>query len=376
MSHFVVLVAMNPTEDVAGKLEELLHPYDENREDIPEYRSYEDGPAETYWLYTSVKRTAEEVAAGDRSSVKPYKPEEFGYSSAYDTKRTEAEQWADMELEAEKFREFSNPPTWPEVIEYANNRWYPEGETEENRQSLLRYEEETDRAYTLSTYNPDSKWDWYQIGGRWSGYFPVKLPFDNEDAQHLIHGQRSWTNENQTREPWTADGGPIRLLDFEHLRNKKGTEAAERYDAYQALVADLPEAIPFRVFAEEAEASAALSKNRAEQTEIWDRAREQYRVQPRVQAARNSEKFKWDFECLINEFSVSREYYIEKARNEAVPGYALVTPEGEWVAPGKMGWFGMSSESAEDKAMFKAKCNGYLESLSPDTILVAVDCHI
>lgn len=152
--------------------------------------------------------------------------------------------------------------------------------------------------------------------------------------------------------------------------------ATERDDAYQALVADLPEAIPFRVFAEEAEASAALSKNRAEQTEIWDRAREQYRVQPRVQAARDSEEFRFSFKCLITEFSVSRESYIEKARNEAVPGYALVTPEGEWVAPGKMGWFGMSSESAEDKAMFKAKCNGYLESLSPDTILVAVDCHI
>lgn len=22
--------------------------------------------------------------------------------------------------------------------------------------------------------NPNSKWDWYQIGGRWRGFFPVK----------------------------------------------------------------------------------------------------------------------------------------------------------------------------------------------------------
>lgn len=26
----------------------------------------------------------------------------------------------------------------------------------------------------LSTYNPCSKWDWYSIGGRWSGFLPLK----------------------------------------------------------------------------------------------------------------------------------------------------------------------------------------------------------
>ena len=26
----------------------------------------------------------------------------------------------------------------------------------------------------ISTYNPDSKWDWYEVGGRWSGLLPLK----------------------------------------------------------------------------------------------------------------------------------------------------------------------------------------------------------
>jgi len=26
--------------------------------------------------------------------------------------------------------------------------------------------------YALSTYNPDGKWDWYEIGGRWDRYIP------------------------------------------------------------------------------------------------------------------------------------------------------------------------------------------------------------
>lgn len=33
---------------------------------------------------------------------------------------------------------------------------------------------DSDGIYYLSTYNPDSKWDWYVIGGRWEGYFTNK----------------------------------------------------------------------------------------------------------------------------------------------------------------------------------------------------------
>jgi len=375
MSHFVTIVAMEPTEDVEGKLAEMLAPYDENRE-VPEYRDYEDGAAENYWLYTSAKRTAEEVAKDDRSSIRPYKPNEIGISSAFDTRYTEEEQWEKLKKEAEAFTQFSNPPTWPEVIEYANNRWYPEGETESNRTDYLRYDEEQDRAYTLSTYNPDSKWDWYSIGGRWSGYFPIRGDLTVEASRLLIQGRRSWTNQDQPQDPWACDGGPKGLLDLDALRDKKGAEAAKRYDTYQEIVEDLPEALPWRVFADDATAQAALTTGRGEITAVWDEARRLYNDQERVRLTKQHDEFKWSFDCTVEEFSVSRKFYIEKARNEAVPGYALVTTTGEWVAPGKMGWFGMSSDSEEDMAMFKAKANGYIDGLSDDTLLIAVDLHI
>lgn len=28
--------------------------------------------------------------------------------------------------------------------------------------------------YRMSTHNPQSKWDWYDVGGRWSGFLPLK----------------------------------------------------------------------------------------------------------------------------------------------------------------------------------------------------------
>lgn len=375
MSHFVLTVAMEKPEDgdVEKKLAEMLAPFDENME-VDRYNSYEDcGAAVNYWLYTSLKRTAEEVANNDKSSVRPYKPNEIGFSSAYDTKRTEEQQWEDMQKEAAQFAEFSDPPTWPEVIEYANNRWYPEGETEGNEYSWMRYDEEADKAYTWSTYNPESKWDWYSIGGRWAGYFPVKQPFDSANSGELIHGRPSWTNRDQPREAWTVDGGPKGLLDLDALRDKKGAEAATRYDLYQSLVEGLPEALPWSVYVDYAQAATGT---RQERSEAWDKAREDYRAQPRVAAVREHEEFRWSMADEIKEFEASREFYIEKARNEAVPGFAMLTTEGAWVAPGEMGWFGMSSESEEDNAMFKAKANGYIDSLADDVLLIAVDLHI
>ena len=34
----------------------------------------------------------------------------------------------------------------------------------------------------LSTYNPDSKWDWWVIGGRWGGYWTLKGAVDSDDV--------------------------------------------------------------------------------------------------------------------------------------------------------------------------------------------------
>lgn len=38
----------------------------------------------------------------------------------------------------------------------------------------------------LSTYNPDSKWDWYIIGGRWNGYLPLIDP-DSEGNKVFVN---------------------------------------------------------------------------------------------------------------------------------------------------------------------------------------------
>ena len=55
--------------------------------------------------------------------------------------------------------------------------------------------------------------------------------------------------------------------------------------------------------------------------------------------------------------------------------YAFITPNGEWVEQGEMGWFGIgSNEMNEDE--WDAKFREYLKTLDKDIILTLVDCHI
>lgn len=46
-----------------------------------------------------------------------------------------------------------------------------------------------DKENLLSTYNPDSKWDWYSIGGRWSGFLCTKEKDDEGNPIRVNQAQ-------------------------------------------------------------------------------------------------------------------------------------------------------------------------------------------
>ncbi len=56
---------------------------------------------------------------------------------------------------------------------------------------------------------------------------------------------------------------------------------------------------------------------------------------------------------------------------------AVVTADGEWHEVGRMGWFGLSSESAEDAAAWeRGFVDAFIEPAADDLMAVVVDCHI
>jgi hypothetical protein len=379
MSHFVLIAALPAgTRDIQEELADRLAPYDENNEVEP-YRDYEQGEAADHWWYRALKDDHEAALANDHSKIKPYEPDQLGLSSA-SSRETPEEQWAGVLRDAEVFRSLPDPVTW-EALTAAYNRYYCEGFPYSDSEPHL-YDAGQERMYTLSTYNPESKWDWYQIGGRWSDYFPV----NEEEVETairlrglfpvqlnaLISGERSWTLDNVAVKHDHVDGGEKRFLDLERLRSDKEKEAAEEYDKYQAFAANYPKATGWSEFLKEfIDLPGGDSK-----WAVRDRVREVYRAQPLIRALDETPEFRFAFECLVDKYSVSREDFLHAARRDAVPGFATLTLDKEWVAPGEMGMFGMSTDDPEGRAQFKDWTNEYIDNLPEDTILVAVDLHI
>ena len=55
--------------------------------------------------------------------------------------------------------------------------------------------------------------------------------------------------------------------------------------------------------------------------------------------------------------------------------FAIVTPEGEWIEKGQMGWWGMTTNEMSDEEWDK-KFFEYVSSLDKDISVVLIDCHI
>lgn len=57
--------------------------------------------------------------------------------------------------------------------------------------------------------------------------------------------------------------------------------------------------------------------------------------------------------------------------------YAVVTPDGEWHAPGEVGYFACSSETDEEaRDWYDNYFDRFIAGADPDLVLTIVDCHI
>jgi hypothetical protein len=303
MSHFTVVACVTRPDD----LERALAPFDENREVEP-YPDYKEGGPSGYWAVSLLR---------EREGLNP----------------------DDTAL------------TWKQVAEAAN-RHYPD-------ESPLLIND--GRAYTMSTRNPQAKWDWWVIGGRWPGRFIYRQEFEGR----VIKPEPHWGAPDEPVPPLHCDGGPVRALDLAALREEKAAEARKIYAKWLAAIAGTPGALPWSAFADNISPEHGYTV---------ERAREEYRSQPRVKALEETD-FRW-YDDPVAEFGAGEKLYVERQRAQAVPGWATLTADGRWLTQGRMGWFGANDATEGSRIGYWEVANAYIESLPDDTYLIAVDCHI
>lgn len=134
MSHFITLVF---TKENGKSVEELLAPFDENIE----YAPY-------------VKYTREQAIAEIRKEIEDYK------NGLYARYLADPKAYEDNCSNEGHINYLKN--TFPKKMNWTDDECY-EDMKERFSEDMIKTNGDL-----LSTYNPNSKWDWYSVGGRWN----------------------------------------------------------------------------------------------------------------------------------------------------------------------------------------------------------------
>lgn len=201
--------------------------------------------------------------------------------------------------------------------------------------------------------NPKAKWDWYQVGGRWSNFLKVR-----EGKEELaVHGQSSLIYPQPPEEGY-ADQISVGDIDFTGMMKEASDKAGEHYDKINELCGgEIPKV-------------DILWEN------VWDKgddAQQSYKTQPGVLHFNESIKGE-NLWVNVDDYQKTKEEYMKDASNRALSTYAMVE-DGKWYAKGEMGWFGCSTDDVSQEEWNKQMVEK-LMSLPDNTLITIVDCHI
>jgi hypothetical protein len=221
-----------------------------------------------------------------------------------------------------------------------------------------------DPVYELSTYNPDSKWDSWGVGGdpEW-GHF---RHHEGHEWQVLLGHDEPWDRARARLPSRHCHGGPKASLDLDGLRAENVAGVAACYDRWLENTAGTAEARPWREFYRQATESSGYSMAKAEKD---------YFAQPRLRALKGTEFEFRRLGCPIEAFQKPLHLLLEQARLVAVPGWATLTTDGRWLEQTKPGRIGFPPKDEHDHRYLE-DANAYIDSLPDTAWLIAADCHI
>lgn len=214
--------------------------------------------------------------------------------------------------------------------------------------------------------NPNAKWDWYLVGGRWGNFFKLKRGKTGRGGERpLVMGGGEHVKTGFADQCLKGD------IDVEGMRRDAGKSAAKAYDFALSIVAGTPENKSWEIV-------------RGEHEGDMDAARKAYREQPRIDAwdkaseeARKHRENYWPFGIFDNPdflLTTSRERYIENARAGAISTHSVLK-DGKWYERGTMGWWG-NVHNEKDEETWLSMFAKLIDDLPDDTLFTVVDCHI
>lgn len=345
MSHFLVLLThLKDQEDLACQ----MLPFCEDTSDLPEpFLAFVDNTAEYREEYETGQR--EEVLTPDGTRVSPWTSFVRNESGVW----VEKDGW-DIPKDALKARDLDGKDGF--VLE--RTPWKKVHATFEEHCQQYHNEEPDDQGRYGYFSNPNAKWDWYTIGGRWKGFFRARPGCSGELGESGAFGNESAPDHFD----WIQKSD----IDFDAMMATAGAEASVLFDQVAALYAT--HGVP-----------VSGDEVRTKVGEDHAAFREYFWGQPALRAMEEAKLVPFmagpEFVASFGDGTEAhRAHFVETARLGAVCPYAILH-EGQWLERGEMGMFGMSNDKV-DKNDWVRFAWSVIDGLPDDARLCAVDCHI
>lgn len=324
MSHFTVLV-------IGDNPESQLAPYNENISLDP----YIKGPVSEEEKQRFLDHYLEE---------KKISPEQ-SFDEAYGLY---GDDW-----NGNRYKKISEYSHWPDNCSYCGQKLFNTDRTCPSCGGKIKKTEQKDVWVEYSTYNLESKWDWYTLGGRWTGFF--KLKESPKGGIRGFVGEPGLMTE-PAKAGW-ADAALKKDIDFDGMRDAEVERQLSMYKHFHKILAgrylpqwkDVLEKYPNDI----------------------DRAREEFNGLQVVKDLKKEDFLIWDDGSY---YMKGEEDFIASVRRNAICTFAVVK-NGKWYERGDMGWWGLVANEKET-SVWEKEFYDLLDGLPEDTLLSVYDCHI
>ena len=260
--------------------------------------------------------------------------------------------------------------------------------------------------------NPNAKWDWFQLGGRWTGFFKLKTQklletnhvfpsFLGYTAAEMESFVRMYKDKPDNFKHITSkfNQGEVlaqKVIELskditffpEHQIGKPGLLTPEaphgRCDLTKKKNIDfagMKKGAAEKAYIEWDEVNNVITKSETfiSWEEIWkdesismQQKREKYNSQSEV--IEFNVKFPNRSFQQVEKFLIPCEEYIQQASEQAYIPTAILK-DGQWYEQGSMGWWGIISDK-KDQNDWNKEVNKLLESIDDETLISLYDCHI
>ena len=194
------------------------------------------------------------------------------------------------------------------------------------------FEIEDGDAYGWEAINP--KWDWYSLGGRWSG---MLMPKHNHRSVARKGKDNSTFGKPEPYPPGRCDQLVKSNLDVEGMQRESVARAVKHWEKLNTIFMTHPTTL------------LTLEASGYHDHGLSKEARTELFLHPGVSALCEAMGMFGDMREGIATWRAGRDIAIKRATKRYLVAHSFLALDGEWHEQGQMGWFGTSNDTMSSR---------------------------